>query len=180
MKLHAQRYILTSCNSGSDTEKTECLSLIDFLRGLLEVDPNKRWSPLQASHHPFITGEAFTGPYKPFQEPPRLPVARAVMVDHNPGGGHLLGAGLSPQVGSSNRGLRFNTAYQSNIPFSYGSSCGSFGSHGSFNDNPGLASSYGSYGFRSVNIYNSPMDPSGFHLHSQAGGSFLGSSPDFR
>jgi dual specificity protein kinase YAK1 len=24
------------------------------------------------------------------------------------------------------------------------------------------------------------MDPSGFHLHSQAGGSFLGSSPDFR
>jgi dual specificity protein kinase YAK1 len=47
MKLHDQRYILTSCNSGSDTEKTECLSLLDFLRGLLEVDPNKRWSPLQ-------------------------------------------------------------------------------------------------------------------------------------
>jgi dual specificity protein kinase YAK1 len=68
-----------------------------------------------------------------------------------------------------------NNAYQS-----YGSSCGSFGGHGIFNDNPVNASSYGSYGFSGINIYNSPMDPSGFHLRSQAGGSFLGSSPDFR
>ncbi|GJM86552.1 hypothetical protein PR202_ga02421 [Eleusine coracana subsp. coracana] len=164
----------------SDIEKTDCLALVDFLRGALELDPHKRWSPLQASHHPFITGEAFTGPYKPFLETPRISVARAAMVDHNPGGGHLLGAGLSPQVGSSNRGLRFNNAYQPNIPSSFGSSCGSFGSHGSVNDNPGLASSYGSYDFSSVNVYNSPMDPSGFHLRSQAGGSFFGSSPDFR
>lgn len=64
------------------------------------------------------------------------------------------------------------------MPFSYGSSCGSFGSHGSFNDNAGF--SYGSYDFNSVNIYNSPMDPSGFNVCSQLGGSFLGSSPDIR
>ncbi|TVU28147.1 hypothetical protein EJB05_19656 [Eragrostis curvula] len=170
----------TSEENLSDAEKADCLAMVDFLRGLLEFDPNKRWSPLQASHHPFITGEPFTGPYEPVQETQRIPVARAAMVDHNPGGGHLLGAGLSPQVGSSNRGLRLNNAYQPNVPFSYGSSFGSLGSHGSFNDNAGLASSYGSYDFNSVNIYNSPMDPSGFHLRSQAGGSFLGSSPDFR
>uniref|UniRef100_A0A0A9EFJ1 Uncharacterized protein n=1 Tax=Arundo donax TaxID=35708 RepID=A0A0A9EFJ1_ARUDO len=66
------------------------------------------------------------------------------------------------------------------MPFSFGSSCGSFGSHGSFNDNAGLASSYGSYDFSGVNIYNSPMDPSGFNLRLQAGGSFLGPSPDIR
>ncbi|CAL5019053.1 unnamed protein product [Urochloa decumbens] len=161
-------------------EKADCLALVDFLRGLVEFDPNKRWSPLQASYHPFITGEAFTGPYEPVQETPRIPVGRAAVVDHNPGGGHLLGAGLSPQVGSINRCLRFNNGLQPNMPFSYGSSCGSYGTHGSFNDNSGLASSYGSYDFNSVNIYNSPMDPSGFNLRSQAGGSFLGSSPDIR
>ncbi|KAL6633707.1 hypothetical protein ACP70R_026378 [Stipagrostis hirtigluma subsp. patula] len=163
-----------------ETEKADCLALVDFLRGLVEFDPNKRWSPLQASYHPFITGEAFTGPYEPVQETPRIPVGRAAVVDHNPGGGHLLGAGLSPQIGSMNRCLRFNNALQPKLPFSYGSSCGSFGSQGSFNDNPGLASSYGSYDFNSINIYNSPMDPSGFNLRSQAGGSFLGSSPDIR
>ncbi|CAN6246434.1 unnamed protein product [Urochloa humidicola] len=164
----------------SETEKADCLALVDFLRGLVEFDPNKRWSPLQASNHPFITGEAFTGPYEPVQETPRIPVGRAAVVDHNPGGGHLLGAGLSPQVGSMNRCLRFNNGLQPSMPFSYGSSCGSYGTHGSFNDNAGLASSYGSYDFNSVNIYNSPMDPSGFNLRSQAGASFLGSSPDIR
>nr|CAB3447629.1 unnamed protein product [Digitaria exilis] len=161
----------------SDAEKADCLALVDFLRGLVEFDPNKRWSPLQASYHPFITGEAFTGPYEPVQETPRIPVGRAAVVDHNPGGGHLLGAGLSPQVGSINRCLRLNNALQPKIPLSYGSSCGS---HCSFNDNAGLASSYGSYDFNCINIYNSPMDPSGFNLRSQAGGSFLGSSPDIR
>jgi len=75
----------------SETEKADCLALVDFLRGLVEFDPNKRWSPLQASYHPFITGEAFTGPYEPVQETPRIPVGRAAVVDHNPGGGHLLG-----------------------------------------------------------------------------------------
>ncbi|KAH1105758.1 hypothetical protein J1N35_009526 [Gossypium stocksii] len=36
------------------------LALIDFLRGLVELDPAKRWSPFQASKHPFVTGEPFT------------------------------------------------------------------------------------------------------------------------
>lgn len=31
----------------SETEKTDRLGLVDFLKGLLEFDPNKRWSPLQ-------------------------------------------------------------------------------------------------------------------------------------
>ncbi|KAG8044610.1 hypothetical protein GUJ93_ZPchr0151g33451 [Zizania palustris] len=164
----------------SETEKTDCLALVDFLRGLVEFDPNKRWSPLQASYHPFITGEAFTGPYVPIQETPRIPVGRAAAVDHNPGGGHWLAAGLSPQVGSINGCLPFNSAFPPKMHFSYGSSCGSFGSHGSFNDNVGLASSYGSYDVNGINMYHSPLGPSGFNLHSQAGGTFLGSSPDIR
>lgn len=162
-----------------ETEKADCLALVDFLRGLIEFDPNKRWSPLQASYHPFITGEVFTGPYDPIQETPIIPVGRAAAVDHNPGGGHWFAAGLSPQVGSFNRSLPFNNALLPNMPFSYGSSCGSFGSHGSFNDNVGPASSYGSYDVNNVNMYHSPLGP-GFNLQSQAGGSFVGFSPDIR
>ncbi|KAI3762454.1 hypothetical protein L1987_52884 [Smallanthus sonchifolius] len=48
------------------------LSLIDFLKGLVEFDPAKRWSPLQASKHPFVTGEPFTCPYMPAPEAYRV------------------------------------------------------------------------------------------------------------
>ncbi|KAJ2341546.1 dual specificity protein kinase yak1, partial [Coemansia sp. RSA 2618] len=41
------------------------IALIDFLRGLLQLDPERRWSPQQASMHPFITGEPFVGPFVP-------------------------------------------------------------------------------------------------------------------
>ena len=40
-------------------------AFVDFVGGLLELDPIKRWSPKQAMGHPFITGEKFTGPYQP-------------------------------------------------------------------------------------------------------------------
>jgi serine/threonine protein kinase len=36
-------------------------SFIDFVTGLLNMDPIKRWSPQQAKQHPFITGEKFEG-----------------------------------------------------------------------------------------------------------------------
>ncbi|KAK5825635.1 hypothetical protein PVK06_020492 [Gossypium arboreum] len=31
----------------------------------VEFDQAKRWSPFQASKHPFVTGEPFTRPYRP-------------------------------------------------------------------------------------------------------------------
>ncbi|KAJ2896933.1 dual specificity protein kinase yak1, partial [Coemansia aciculifera] len=40
-------------------------ALIDFLRGLLHLDPDKRWSPQQAALHPFITGEPSVGAFVP-------------------------------------------------------------------------------------------------------------------
>ncbi|RZB60409.1 Dual specificity protein kinase YAK1-like [Glycine soja] len=48
------------------------LALVDFLKGLVEFDPAKRWSPFQASKHPFVTGEPFTHPYKPPPETPHM------------------------------------------------------------------------------------------------------------
>ncbi|RCH99151.1 dual specificity protein kinase yak1 [Rhizopus azygosporus] len=41
------------------------LCLLDFLYGVLELNPLKRWTPQQALQHPFITQQPFTGPFKP-------------------------------------------------------------------------------------------------------------------
>lgn len=39
--------------------------MIDFLQGLLELNPLKRWTPQQARYHPFVTGQPFIEPYNP-------------------------------------------------------------------------------------------------------------------
>ena len=39
-------------------------AFVDFVEGLLNLDPIQRWTPQQASKHPFITGEKFTGPFQ--------------------------------------------------------------------------------------------------------------------
>ncbi|XP_010275182.1 PREDICTED: dual specificity tyrosine-phosphorylation-regulated kinase 1B-like [Nelumbo nucifera] len=157
------------------------LALIDFLSGLVEFDPAKRWSPLQASRHPFVTGEPFTFPYKPPPETPRMPVAQNVKVDHHPGGGHWFAAGLSPQVTSMNRCPPQSSQHFQMAPYCHASSYGSLGSHGSYNDNAGLGSSYGSYGDNSsFYAYYSPVGPSGLNIHTQGGVPILGASPDAR
>lgn len=38
---------------------------IDFLYGMLKLNPLERWSPQQAKQHPFITGKPWNGPYRP-------------------------------------------------------------------------------------------------------------------
>ena len=39
-------------------------AFVDFVKGLINLDPIKRWSPQQAAKHPFLTGDKFTGPYQ--------------------------------------------------------------------------------------------------------------------
>lgn len=41
------------------------VAFIDFVRGLLTIDPLQRWSPQQAKLHPFITQQKFTQPFQP-------------------------------------------------------------------------------------------------------------------
>jgi dual specificity protein kinase YAK1 len=41
------------------------VAFIDFVRGLLNINPLERWSPQQAKLHPFITQQKFTGPFVP-------------------------------------------------------------------------------------------------------------------
>ncbi|KAL5767606.1 hypothetical protein ACOSP7_014202 [Xanthoceras sorbifolium] len=157
------------------------LALVDFLKGLVEFDPAKRWSPFQASKHPFVTGEPFTCPYIPPPETPRVPVAQNIKVDHHPGAGHWIAAGLSPNVPGRNRFSLHNSPHFQVVPYAHGNSYGSVGSYGSYNDGTGLGSSYGSYGDSSgMFAYFSPMGPSGMNMHPQSGVSVLGSSPDAR
>ncbi|KAI8880502.1 kinase-like protein, partial [Backusella circina FSU 941] len=48
-----------------EKEKQNRLAFIDFLQGLLNLNPIERWSPQQAKQHPFITGEKFIRPFRP-------------------------------------------------------------------------------------------------------------------
>lgn len=47
------------------TEMNNRIAFIDFVRGLLNINPLERWSPQQAKLHPFITQAKFTGPFVP-------------------------------------------------------------------------------------------------------------------
>jgi hypothetical protein len=42
-------------------------SFLDFLGGLLRINPLERWTPQQALHHPFITQKPFTEPFNPMK-----------------------------------------------------------------------------------------------------------------
>ncbi|PKA52178.1 Serine/threonine-protein kinase AFC2 [Apostasia shenzhenica] len=163
-------------------EKLERLKLVDFLRGLFEFNPAKRWSPLQASSHPFITGEALTCPYMPFPETQRIPLVHTFKVDHhNPGGGHWLAAGLSPQVQNVSAWYAHNSPHFQVLALSHGTNYGSLGNHCSYSDNFAIGNSYGSYGdANSMHTYFSPVGPCGMNVQAQLGGSFLGTSPDAR
>ena len=46
-------------------ERTQRAALLDFLNGLLQADPNERWTPDQALQHPLITEAPFTGSWTP-------------------------------------------------------------------------------------------------------------------
>ncbi|MBA0554979.1 hypothetical protein Golob_014049 [Gossypium lobatum] len=132
------------------------LALIDFLRGLVEFDPAKRWSPFQASKHPFVTGEPFTRPYRPPPETPHLVSKRNRVTFHN-----------SPQFPM--------------VPYGHANCYSSMGSLSSYNDNSGLGSSYGSYGdSSSIFACYSPVGPSVMTVHMQSGASMLGGSPNAR
>jgi hypothetical protein len=48
-----------------DLEMQNRRSFIDFLSGLLRLNPLERWTPQQASQHPFITQKPFLEPYVP-------------------------------------------------------------------------------------------------------------------
>uniref|UniRef100_A0A7I4BD35 Protein kinase domain-containing protein n=1 Tax=Physcomitrium patens TaxID=3218 RepID=A0A7I4BD35_PHYPA len=144
-------------------------SFVDFLKGLIECDPRRRWSPQQAAQHPFITDEPFTGPYVPVPETPRTPVNQSLLIDHRGAAGHWVGAGLSPQVLGLNSGPRHGANPQQHPnQFSRASSYGSVGSFGSYGEGVTMDGNFDSY-----------VDESSAHLMGMnAQASAVGSSPE--
>ena len=43
-------------------------AFIDFLKGILRIDKDHRWTPSMAMEHPFITREVFNGHFEPQRE----------------------------------------------------------------------------------------------------------------
>ncbi|KAF9971404.1 dual specificity protein kinase yak1 [Actinomortierella ambigua] len=76
-----------------DKEMATRQSFINFLQGLLNLNPIERWSPHQAKMHPFITGEVFTGRFVP----PSIP--RKVITAEN-------SARLEPTMPQNSRAAR--------------------------------------------------------------------------
>jgi dual specificity protein kinase YAK1 len=74
MDYHLKQMSLAEKRKELDTRKV----FADFLRGLVECDPNKRWTPTQAAQHPFLTGEPFDGPFKPLPERPHTVSAQVL------------------------------------------------------------------------------------------------------
>jgi dual specificity protein kinase YAK1 len=55
-------------------EEKNRIAFIDLLRGLLQWDPNKRWTARQAKLHPFVTGQPYTEPFVPEPDPSKVPM----------------------------------------------------------------------------------------------------------
>nr|XP_024359371.1 dual specificity protein kinase YAK1 homolog isoform X2 [Physcomitrium patens] len=158
---------MPAADQNKEMQARECF--VDFLRGLLECDPRKRWTPQQAAQHPFITDEPFVGPYVPVPETPRASVNQSLLIDHSGAAGHWVGAGLSPQVGGLNTGTRYAASpHQHPSHFSRGSSHGSVGSFGSYGEGVTMDGNFDNY-----------MDePSAHAMGMSAQASRVGSSPE--
>jgi hypothetical protein len=48
-----------------ESEMNSMDAFIDFLKGVLRIDKDQRWSPSMAMEHPFITREVFSGHFEP-------------------------------------------------------------------------------------------------------------------
>jgi dual specificity protein kinase YAK1 len=60
-----RQHVILLILTNSFIEVNNRVAFIDFVRGLLSINPLERWSPQQAKLHPFITQQKFTGPFVP-------------------------------------------------------------------------------------------------------------------
>jgi hypothetical protein len=56
----------------TESEMNTMDAFIDFLKGVLRLDKDQRWTPTMAQKHPFITREYYTGPFEPQREQERM------------------------------------------------------------------------------------------------------------
>lgn len=63
MKYRLPRKDMTEEMVNKEMHERSCL--VHFLKGVLNISPLERWTPHEAIHHPFITGEEWTGSWSP-------------------------------------------------------------------------------------------------------------------
>eukprot|EP01119_Soliformovum_irregulare_P012006 TRINITY_DN3081_c0_g1_i1.p1 TRINITY_DN3081_c0_g1~~TRINITY_DN3081_c0_g1_i1.p1 ORF type:complete len:867 (-),score=248.76 TRINITY_DN3081_c0_g1_i1:153-2753(-) len=75
-----ERYTFKENLSPQDLEKEKHnrKTFTHFLLGILNLDPELRWTSEQAQLHPFITGENFTGTWEPPARKPRTTAPRTI------------------------------------------------------------------------------------------------------
>jgi dual specificity protein kinase YAK1 len=62
---HPPQSFSPGLKADSNAEMNNRTAFIDFVQGLLNINPLERWTPQQAKLHPFITQAKFTGPFVP-------------------------------------------------------------------------------------------------------------------
>lgn len=68
---------------GNKKQTKECFT--DFCKGVLQLDPRKRWTPHMATQHPFISRNKYEGPFKPTPEVKSKPSSTNVGTDEDEG-----------------------------------------------------------------------------------------------
>src|SRR2546430_9382392 len=95
------------------------LAFIDFVQGLLNLNPIERWSPQQAKLHPFITGEKFTGKFTPpMQLKSSKPSATSQAISAPPIAHQNSTGHLSPMSSQSNASASPKTAHKKVVTIS--------------------------------------------------------------
>ena len=59
---------LLNCANVEHAERHLRNCFVDFVSGLLRINPLERWTPQQARNHPFILDTEWTGPYNPLAD----------------------------------------------------------------------------------------------------------------
>lgn len=52
---------------GDKLETKQCF--VDFIKGVLQIDPRRRWTPTMSTQHPFILRKKYEGPFVPTRDP---------------------------------------------------------------------------------------------------------------
>jgi serine/threonine protein kinase len=69
---HLKRRRLLEGKKLSNQELESMDAFLDFLKGLLRIDPATRWTPSMAMKHPFISRVPYKGPFEPPKDEERV------------------------------------------------------------------------------------------------------------
>uniref|UniRef100_A0A7S2W416 Protein kinase domain-containing protein n=1 Tax=Mucochytrium quahogii TaxID=96639 RepID=A0A7S2W416_9STRA len=84
----------------------ECF--MDFVKGLLRVDPQKRWTAWQANRHPFLSKKRFDGPFEPPSKSARDNTSSPAPIPKSSDGTTPLGSVCQPANELPGLGLQFS------------------------------------------------------------------------